>query len=197
MPEQKRVALFIDADNISPKYLPAIMRELTSKFGEVTYRRAYGNWFHANSKWEDMLSRYSMQPVFQPANAKGKNTADIKLIINAMDALYNTAAEIFCIVSSDSDFTRLATRLRESGMVVYGMGEKKTPAAFTAACDKFVYIDVLAKQAEQEEKEKLLQYLVPVSRWYHPVFCTKAGTNRDRQSDGRVHPAHFRQYRDP
>lgn len=146
MPEQKRVAIFIDADNISPRYLPAIMRELTGKFGEVTYRRAYGNWFHANAKWEETLARYSMQPVFQPANAKGKNSADIKLIIDAMDALYTAAAEIFCIVSSDSDYTALAVRLREGGKTVVGIGERnkvKNTSALARACSKFVFVENL------------------------------------------------------
>ena len=153
MSEQKRVALFIDADNISPRYLPAIMRELTSKFGEVTYRRAYGNWFHDNAKWESMLSRYSMQPVFQPANAKGKNSADIKLIINAMDALYNTAAEIFCIVSSDSDYTALVIRLREGGKTVVGIGERskvKNTSALARACSKFIFVENLIDDTVEE-----------------------------------------------
>ena len=125
MAEQTRIALFVDADNASPRSIPAIMRELTSKYGEVTYRRVYRNWHNASDKWNEMLVRYSMQPVYQASNARGKNSSDIKMIIDAMDALYAGTAECFCFVSSDSDFTALAVRLREGGKTVLGIGERK------------------------------------------------------------------------
>ena len=154
MSEQQRVAVFIDADNMSPKFVPAIMSELMAKYGEVTYRRAYGNWLHSNAKWEELFTRYSMQPVYQPANAKGKNSADIKLIIDAMDALYTAAAEIFCIVSSDSDYTALAVRLREGGKTVVGIGEHKKvkdTSPLARACSKFVFVENLLDDAEASE----------------------------------------------
>lgn len=151
MTEQKRVALFIDADNMSPRNIPGIMRELTGRYGEVTYRRAYGNWFQANAKWQEMLGRYSMSPVFQGANARGKNSADIRLIIDAMDALYTATAEIFCIVSSDSDYTALAIRLREGGKTVVGIGERnkvKDTSALARACSRFVFVENLLDDSD-------------------------------------------------
>lgn len=146
MAEQTRIALFVDADNASPRSIPAIMRELTSKYGEVTYRRVYRNWHNASDKWNEMLVRYSMQPVYQASNARGKNSSDIKMIIDAMDALYAGTAECFCFVSSDSDFTALAVRLREGGKTVLGIGERdkvKNDSALARACSKFIYVENL------------------------------------------------------
>ncbi|MBE6472884.1 MAG: NYN domain-containing protein [Coriobacteriaceae bacterium] len=155
MAEQTRIALFVDADNASPKSIPAIMRELTGKYGEVTYRRVYRNWHIASDKWNDMLVRYSMQPVYQASNARGKNSSDIKMIIDAMDALYAGTAECFCFVSSDSDFTSLAVRLREGGKTVLGIGERdkvKNDSALARACSKFIYVENLMDDHAPEDE---------------------------------------------
>ncbi len=152
MAEQAKIALFIDADNVSPKIIPAIMDELTGTYGEVTYRRAYRNWAIPNADWQDIVARYSMQPIYQASNVRGKNSADIKLIIDAMDALYAGAADTFCIVSSDSDFTALVIRLRESGKDVIGIGMHDTvkdDSALARACSKFIFIENLVGDGEQ------------------------------------------------
>ena len=132
--ENKRFALLIDADNISAKYISVILEEL-STYGITTYKRIYGDWTSTQaSKWKNQLLENSVIPVQQFSNTVGKNATDSTLIIDAMDILYTGNVEGFCIVSSDSDFTRLASRLRESGMEVIGMGEEKTPRSFRVAC---------------------------------------------------------------
>ena len=156
MAEQTRIALFVDADNASPKSIPAIMRELTGKYGEVTYRRVYRNWHIGSDKWDEMLVRYSMQPIYQASNARGKNSSDIKMIIDAMDALYSGTAECFCFVSSDSDFTALAVRLREGGKTVIGIGERskvKDDSALARACSKFIYVENLMDFNPPDDQE--------------------------------------------
>lgn len=138
------IALLIDVDNIASKYTESILNEL-SKYGKVTIRRMYGDWSQTRLKaWLQCASQYSLTPIMQPNNTPGKNASDIGLIIDAMDILYSGHVEGFCIVSSDSDFTKLAARLREAGMYVVGMGEKKTPMPFIAACELFKYLEVLA-----------------------------------------------------
>ena len=144
----KRFALLIDADNVSAKYIKPILNEL-SKYGTVTIKRIYGDWtLTLHAKWKDALLENSLTPIQQFGYTYGKNATDSAMIIDAMDILYSGNCDGFVLVSSDSDFTRLATRLREAGMKVYGMGEKKTPKPFIVACDKFVYIESL-KAAEQ------------------------------------------------
>ena len=134
--ENKRFALLIDADNISAKYISVILEEL-STYGITTYKRIYGDWTSTQaSKWKNQLLENSVIPVQQFSNTVGKNATDSTLIIDAMDILYTGNVEGFCIVSSDSDFTRLASRLRESGMEVIGMGEEKTPRSFRVACTR-------------------------------------------------------------
>ena len=129
------IALLIDVDNIGWKYTESILSEL-SKYGKVTIRRMYGDWSQPRLKgWLSCASRYSLTPIMQPNNTPGKNASDIGLIIDAMDILYSGNVDGYCIVSSDSDFTRLAARLRESGMLVLGMGEEKTPKPFISACN--------------------------------------------------------------
>lgn len=143
MADNKRFALLIDSDNVSAKYLPGILDEMT-KHGTVTYKRIYGDWTSSQSgKWKDVLAENSVTPIQQFANTTGKNATDSTLIIDAMDILYTGNVDGFCIVSSDSDFTRLASRLRESGMTVVGMGEEKTPKSFRAACSIFTSLEIL------------------------------------------------------
>lgn len=146
---EKRFALLIDADNISTKYIEGILNEMT-KHGEVTYRRIYGDFTAQRmNKWNRKILQNSLTPVQQFPYTTGKNATDSALIIDAMDILYEEKVDGFCLVSSDSDFTRLASRLRESGMEVIGMGEKKTPEAFREACSRFTYLEVLI---EEEKK---------------------------------------------
>lgn len=142
--EDRKFALLIDSDNISADYIKLILDEL-SKYGTVTYKRIYGDWTRANaSKWKDVLLANSINPVQQYSYTTGKNATDSAMIIDAMDILYSGHVSGFCIASSDSDFTRLAMRLRESGMYVIGMGERKTPEPFRSACEKFVLLDLLS-----------------------------------------------------
>jgi len=148
MIDEKRFAVLIDADNVSAKYIKYILDEI-SNYGVATYKRIYGDWTKPTAaSWKDVLLANSVTPVQQYGYTVGKNATDSAMIIDAMDILYSGYVEGFCIVSSDSDFTKLSSRLRESGMLVVGMGEKKTPKPFIAACNQFKYLDVLAKSAE-------------------------------------------------
>jgi len=141
--EDNKLALLIDSDNVSPKYLNGIFDEL-AQYGTVTYRRIYGDFTSpSKARWSDRLLERSIIPIQQFSNTTGKNATDSALIIDAMDLLYNSNVDGFCIVSSDSDFTRLASRLRESGKIVIGMGEKKTPSSFRAACTIFTELENL------------------------------------------------------
>jgi uncharacterized LabA/DUF88 family protein len=138
------LAILIDADNARPSIVQALMAEV-AKLGRATVRRIYGDWTTPNlGPWKAALLDHSIQPVQQFAYTKGKNATDSALIIDAMDLLYTGNLDGFCLVSSDSDFTRLASRLKESGKRVYGFGELKTPKPFVAACDRFIYTEVLA-----------------------------------------------------
>lgn len=142
--ERKSFALLIDSDNVSAKYIHGIMNELTSRHGQVTYRRIYGDWTSSQmGKWKDVLAEYALTPMQQFANTKGKNATDSFLIIDAMDILYEGKVDGFCIVSSDGDFTRLASRLRDAGCDVVGMGEQKTPRSFRNACTVFTGLELL------------------------------------------------------
>ena len=146
-----RLAVLIDADNVSDKYIKVILDELSGD-GTATYKRIYGDWTKpALASWKNVLLDNSIITIQQYSYTTGKNATDSAMIIDAMDILYSGNVEGFCIVSSDSDFTRLAVRLRESGMVVIGMGEKKTPNAFIAACNKFKYLEVLEQAAVKPE----------------------------------------------
>ena len=152
--EDKRFAILIDTDNISAKYISAIMDEMT-KHGIVTYRRAYGDWTSTHAKgWKTKLVENSITPMQQFSNTVGKNATDSTLIIDAMDILYTGNVDGFCIVSSDGDFTRLAIRLRESGMAVVGMGEEKTPRSFRTACSQFTVLENLIDEDEEELQEE-------------------------------------------
>ena len=144
MEKDKKIAVLIDADNVSDKYIKYIFDEI-SNHGTPTYKRIYGDWTKPQlNPWKTVLLDYSITPIQQFGYTTGKNATDAALIIDAMDILYSNNVDGFCIVSSDSDFTKLAARLREAGMYVIGMGEKKTPSPFIAACEKFKYLEVLA-----------------------------------------------------
>lgn len=143
--DARRLAVLIDADNASASVAKELLEEV-AKFGSATVKRAYGDWTTPNlAGWKAHLHRHAIQPVQQFAYTHGKNATDSAFIIDAMDLLYADNVDGFCLVSSDSDFTRLATRLREAGKTVYGLGERKTPEAFIAACDKFIFFEVLKK----------------------------------------------------
>ncbi|MDZ4211992.1 MAG: NYN domain-containing protein [Methylotenera sp.] len=145
--ENPRLAVLIDADNTF-NVIPIIdeLFEEISKFGDASVRRIYGDWTQSQlSRWKEILPKHAIQPIQQYANTKGKNATDSALIIDAMDLLYTAPLDGFCIVSSDSDFTRLAIRFRESGKFVYGFGEKKTPESLRAACNQFIYIEILSQ----------------------------------------------------
>lgn len=149
MEKDKRIAVLIDADNVSEKYIKYIIDEI-SNHGTPTYKRIYGDWTKPQlAPWKNVLLNYSITPIQQYNYTTGKNSTDAALIIDAMDILYSKNVDGFCIVSSDSDFTKLAARLREAGMYVIGMGEKKTPTPFIAACEKFKYLEVLASMASK------------------------------------------------
>ena len=145
MPDSSRLAVLIDADNTSSSHAGAILEEV-ARYGVPTVKRAYGDWTTQSLvRWKDELHRHAIQPIQQFAYTTGKNSTDSALIIDAMDLLYSDNLDGFAIVSSDSDFTRLATRLRESGKTVYGLGRRRTPASLVAACDRFIYLEVLGR----------------------------------------------------
>lgn len=144
METDRKIALLIDADNVSDKYIKYILDEL-SKLGTPTYKRIYGDWTTPQlASWKKSLLDYSITPIQQYGYTVGKNATDSAMIIDAMDILYSGNVDGFCIISSDSDFTRLASRLREASMYVIGMGEKKTPSPFVVACEKFIYLEVFS-----------------------------------------------------
>ena len=147
------LALLIDGDNATPKIITGLLAEIAN-YGTASVKRIYGDWTKPNlNGWKECLLEHSIQPVQQFAYTTGKNATDGAMIIDAMDLLYTGRFSGFCIVSSDSDFARLAARIREQGVIVYGFGERKTPRPFITACDKFVYFDVLNTAGEQKEAE--------------------------------------------
>ena len=150
MNQEMKLAVLIDAENISTKYIDVILSE-ANNLGDVIYKRIYGNWTTPQmASWRTTILNNAIQPIQQYSNTTGKNSTDSALIIDTMDLLYQSNLDGFCIVSSDSDFTRLASRLRESQKYVLGMGESKTPRSFISACNKFLYLDVLLEEAENE-----------------------------------------------
>ncbi len=147
----KVIALLIDAENVSPKYIKTILGEV-SLYGTPAYKRIYGDWTAGEmSAWKKVLNEHNISPMQQFSYTQGKNASDSAMIIDAMDILYAKNVDGFCLVSSDSDFTRLAARLRESRMFVIGMGESKTPVAFKSACDTFKYLDILQGMKAQDK----------------------------------------------
>jgi uncharacterized LabA/DUF88 family protein len=151
----QKLAVLIDADNAQASVIQELLSEV-SRYGTATIKRAYGDWTTQNLKsWKDVLHKMAIQPIQQFSYTSGKNATDSALIIDAMDVLHTGSVDGFCLVSSDSDFTRLATRIREAGLVVYGFGERKTPEPFVAACDKFVYTEILRNEpAPQKDAVK-------------------------------------------
>jgi uncharacterized LabA/DUF88 family protein len=151
MEKNLNLAVLIDGDNIPSAHVKEMMEEI-AKYGNPTIKRIYGDWTKPNlTKWKNLLLENAITPIQQYGYTTGKNATDSAMIIDAMDILYSQKVSGFCLVSSDSDFTRLATRLREAGMQVIGIGEKKTPNPFIVACDKFIYIEIIRKQTEKKE----------------------------------------------
>ncbi len=151
---EDRLAILIDADNSNPARLPQLLAEI-AKFGTASVRRAYGNWTSGHlGGWKSVLLEHSIQPMQQFNYTTGKNATDSAMIIDAMDLLHAGHLDGFCIVSSDSDFTRLASRIREQGLTAYGFGENKTPQAFVAACDKFIYTENLGDGHDEHDEGK-------------------------------------------
>jgi uncharacterized LabA/DUF88 family protein len=172
-----RLAVLIDADNTFKviDILDELFEEI-SKFGDASVRRIYGDWTQNQlSRWKEMLPKHAIQPIQQYANTKGKNATDSALIIDAMDLLYTAPLDGFCIVSSDSDFTRLAIRFRESGKLVYGFGEKKTPESLQAACNEFKYFEILSQNKQVESESN------PAARTTNTSGKSKAGLEKKTQ----------------
>ena len=158
MKNEKRLAVLIDGDNIPAKYVTEMLEEIT-KYGTPTIKRIYSDWTKPQmNKWKAVLLENAVTPIQQYSYTTGKNATDSAMIIDAMDILYSDKVDGFCLISSDSDFTKLATRLREAGMNVYGLGEKKTPNPFIVACDKFIYLEILnPSEANQNNTEKTVK----------------------------------------
>ena len=176
-----RLAILIDADNSNPARLPQLLAEI-AKLGNASVRRAYGNWTSGHlGSWKNGLLTHSIQPIQQFNYTTGKNATDSALIIDAMDLLYGGHLDGFCIISSDSDFTRLAARIREQGLTVYGFGERKTPQAFVAACDKFIYTENLGVEDEEDDDTGGKPGRKPARK---PVQL-----KRDRKLDALLHEA--------
>ena len=151
MEHSGKLAVLIDADNAQPSIVDGLLGEIAN-YGIASVKRIYGDWTAPGLKgWKEVLLEHSIQPMQQFAYTKGKNATDSAMIIDAMDLLYTGNFNGFCIVTSDSDFTKLASRIRESGLLVYGFGERKTPSAFVSACDKFIYTEVLRAKTDESE----------------------------------------------
>jgi uncharacterized LabA/DUF88 family protein len=198
MENTDKLAVLIDADNAQPSIVDGLLVEIAN-YGTASVKRIYGDWTGPGLKgWKEVLLQHSIQPMQQFAYTKGKNATDSAMIIDAMDLLYTGNFNGFCIVTSDSDFTKLASRIREAGLLVYGFGEQKTPSAFVSACDKFIYTEVLraktdesvaiAKKSSNELKQdaklvSLLRNAVEVSSddsgWAH---LAPVGSNIAKQS---------------
>lgn len=173
-----RLAVLIDADNASARLVGPLLKEI-AKYGTANVKRIYGDWTKPQlSSWKDRLNKFAIQPIQQFGYTTGKNSTDSALIIDAMDLLYTQNFDGFCIVSSDSDFTRLASRIREAGLLVYGFGEKKTPEAFVKTCDKFIYTEILEE----------LEYKATDTS--HPLVSTltssTSGLNQDLKHDQKL-----------
>ena len=152
--EKRAIAVLIDGDNAQAALLPQVLAEI-SKFGLITIKRIYGDWTTTSmNSWKKALHKYAIQPIQQFRYTVGKNATDSAMIIDAMDLLHSNDIDGFCIVSSDSDYTRLATRIREEGLFVIGVGEKKTPEAFTNACNQFIYCENLTETKDKKKKTK-------------------------------------------
>jgi uncharacterized LabA/DUF88 family protein len=159
-----RLAVLIDADNIAARHVKRMLEEI-ARYGTPTFKRIYGDWTKPTvGAWKSVLLENAVTPIQQYSYTTGKNATDSAMIIDAMDILYSNRVDGFCLVSSDSDFTRLATRLREAGMKVIGIGEKKTPNPFVVACDKFIYLEILEEEAETEAEVPSNEPTKPAAR---------------------------------
>lgn len=174
MEKEMKIAVLIDAENISGKYVNVILSE-ANKLGNIIYKRIYGDWTSSQmGAWKSVILDNAIQPIQQYKNVSGKNSSDSSLIIDAMDLLYQGKADGFCIVSSDSDFTRLASRLREAEKFVLGMGEKKTPRSFISACNRFSYLDLLLEAAAE--------HISPVETVVPAEKNEKSGKNKKKKA---------------
>ncbi len=152
--KSSKLAVLIDADNVSARLVEPLLKEI-ARYGSARVKKIYGDWTNqALKSWKSVVNDFALQPIQQFSYTTGKNSTDSALIIDAMDLLYSNKFDGFCIVSSDSDFTRLASRIRESGLAVYGFGEAKTPKAFVSACDKFIYTEILETLEETKKNSK-------------------------------------------
>lgn len=174
-----RLAVLIDADNAQPSVIQELLAEV-SRYGTATIKRAYGDWTKPHLKgWKDVLHTLAIQPMQQFSYTSGKNATDAALIIDAMDVLHDGKVDGFCLVSSDSDFTRLATRIRESGLTVYGFGEQKTPEAFQAACDKFIFTEILRSDVPPAAQEKQAESAPPLPRLRPMILAAIQAVTRE------------------
>lgn len=191
--DEKVIALLIDAENVSPQYIKIILDEV-SMYGTPVYKRIYGDWTTpAMASWKKILLEHSLTPIQQFSYTQGKNATDSAMIIDAMDILYANHVDGFCLVSSDSDFTRLASRLRESCMFVIGMGESKTPTAFKSACDTFKYLDVLmgiknenarvSKEKSKSSPEKSEKHTEPAAHTPKNVQNKKSAAKKNPKQE--------------
>ena len=175
----ERLAVLIDADNAQASVIQELLAEV-SRYGTATIKRAYGDWTTQNLKgWKEVLHKLAIQPIQQFAYTTGKNSTDASLIIDAMDVLHTGSVDGFCLVSSDSDFTRLATRIREAGLVVYGFGERKTPEPFVAACDKFIYTEILRAKPDEAKAEEIAVEVAELPKLKPLVLTALEATARD------------------
>lgn len=158
---KERIALLIDAENISPRYIDRIMKEIV-KHGEITYKRIYRDWTSDSAiGWKEVILEHGLNPVQQYSYTSGKNATDFAVIIDAMDILYTGNVDTFCLATSDSDFTRLAVRLKEAGKQVIGMGEKKVPRTFAICCDTYVFLDVEAEHLREDGLDDMCGRRIP------------------------------------
>jgi uncharacterized LabA/DUF88 family protein len=175
----EKLAVLIDADNAQASVIQELLAEV-SRYGTATIKRAYGDWTTQNLKgWKEVLHKLAIQPIQQFAYTTGKNSTDASLIIDAMDVLHTGSVDGFCLVSSDSDFTRLATRIREAGLVVYGFGEHKTPEPFVAACDKFIYTEILRAKPDEQKGAEVVVEVAELPKLKPMILTALEATARD------------------
>lgn len=175
----EKLAVLIDADNAQAAVIQELLAEV-SRYGTATIKRAYGDWTTQNLKgWKEVLHKLAIQPIQQFAYTTRKNSTDASLIIDAMDVLHTGSVDGFCMVSSDSDFTRLATRIREAGLVVYGFGERKTPEPFVAACDKFIYTEILRAKPDEPKAEEVAAEVAELPKLKPMVLTALDATARE------------------
>jgi uncharacterized LabA/DUF88 family protein len=186
--QTQKLAVLIDADNAQPSVIENLLAEV-AKYGTANVKRIYGDWTSPQLKgWKEVLLNFSIQPIQQFGYTKGKNATDSALIIDAMDLLYTQEFDGFCLVSSDSDFTKLAARIRESGLSVYGFGERKTPEPFVAACDKFIYTEVL-REDEEEESQSKQKSTLELKQDTKLVSLVRSAVNTSSDDSGWAHLA--------